>query len=83
MGAPDHGPPAYAVSDAPLARSAVSPATFRGLAAAAHAAPDGREFLLDVVRRLASAERPAGAPAPLTEEQLRWVLTELADEASS
>ena len=79
---PGHTPPGSGTPhDEPFARSAVQPTTFRRLAAAAYAVPDGRQHLLDVLRRLASAERPPGAPPPLTEEQLRWVLDQLEQEA--
>jgi hypothetical protein len=81
VGSPDHTPTYATPQDLPQARSALRPETFRGLAAAAYAASDGRQLLLDVVRRLGSAERPAGAPPALTDEQLAWVLDQLEDEA--
>ena len=62
---------------------AVQPKTWRHLLGAAYAAPDGRTFLIEVLKHLADENRASGAPRPVSDQQLRWALEQLADESTS
>ena len=62
---------------------AVQPNTWRHLLGAAYAAPDGRTFLIEVLKHLADENRASCAPPPLSDGQLRWALEQLADESTS